>query len=138
MIGDMRSHQTLAEVRTQLRGPIFVVGHGTESAGAGPGLGEVSVEIDQFQHLGHRGHLQLAFANGRLYQAVFSPSTPGEYFASVEVLTGAIRPAAGEVWFDPSTRVHLVLINGQGRSVAWEDECIGEEIAVRRDHHPTR
>ena len=103
-----------------------MVTHGTEPASAVPGLGELSVEVDPFQDLGQRGHLLLAFANGRLYQAVFSPATPGEYLAGVEGLTGAVLPAPGEVWFDPSTRVHLVNVGGQGPRVTWEDECIAE------------
>jgi hypothetical protein len=131
MIGELHSRQTLAEVKAQLGKPVSVV---VDSAHASvPGLEELWIEMEEFQHLGHRGRLRLAFANGRLYHARFSPSAPREYIAGVERLAGAIRPAAGEVWFDPSTRVHLVDVMEQGLGVAWEDECIGEEVAIRKD-----
>jgi len=131
MIGELHSRQTPAEVKAQLGKPVSVV---VDSAHASvPGLEELSIELEEFHHLGHRGRLRLAFANGRLYQARFSPSAPREYLAGVERLAGAIRPAAGEVWFDPSTRVHLVDVMEQGLGVAWEDECIGEEVAIRKD-----
>jgi hypothetical protein len=138
MIGELHSHQTLAEVKARLGRPVSVVVDPARSSGAVPGLEELLIELDEFQDLGHRGRLRLAFANGRLYEAVFSPSAPGEYFAGVERLPGAVRPAIGEVWFDPSTRVHLVDIGGQGRGVAWKDECIEEEVAIRKDHPRAR
>ena len=133
MIGELHSHQTLAEVKAQLRRPVSVVVDPVQSVRAVPGLEELLVELDEFQHLGHRGRLRLAFANGRQYRTVFSPSAPREYLAGVERLTGAARPAVGEVWFEPSTRVYLVDSSGEDRGVAWEDECIGEEVAVRKD-----
>ena len=138
MIGELHSHQTLAEVKAQLRRPVSVVVDPVQSVRAVSGLEELLVELDEFQHLGHRGRLRLAFANGRLYQAVFSPSAPREYLAGVEQLTGATRPAVGEVWFEPSTRVHLVDGSGEGRGVAWEDECIQEEVAIRKERSRTR
>ena len=96
--------------------------------------GELGVQVGQFEHLGHVGRLRLFFADGRLYRAVFTPSSPEDYFARVEGLAGALRPAPGEVWFDPSTRVHLLKGGRPGdEGVAWEDECIGEELANRFD-----
>jgi len=131
MIGDMHSHQTLAEIRTHLSGRISI-----DDASLPPrGLAnELRVQLDRFEHLGHAGRLRLSFSNGRLYKAVFSPSSPADYFARVEGLAGASRPAPGEVWFDPSTRVHLLDGRGPEQGVAWEDECIAEEVAIRVDH----
>jgi hypothetical protein len=131
MIGDLRSHQTLAEIRTHLPGPITVDVAPQPPRGL---VKELRVQLDRFEHLGHAGRLQLSFADGRLYQAVFSTSSPADYLARVEALAGASRPAPGEVWFDPSTRVHLLDGSGSAQGVAWEDECIGEEIAIRVDH----
>ena len=128
MIGEMHSHETLGEIRTHLPGPI------TADLAPQPRralVSELHVQLDRFEHLGHAGRLKLSFADGRLYQAVFSTSSPADYLARVEALAGASRPAPGEVWFDPSTRVHLLDGSGPEQGVAWDDECIGEEVAIR-------
>lgn len=131
MIGDMHSHKTLAEIRTHLPGPISIDDAPQPARAL---VNELRVKLDRFEHLGHAGRLRLSFSDGRLYQAVFSPLSPADYFARVEGLAGASRPAPGEVWFDPSTRVHLLDGGGPEQAVAWEDECIGEEVAIRVDH----
>ena len=129
MIGGLLSHQTLADIRPDLRGRMTIDSCPPASCPAG----ELRIQVAEFEHLGHSGRLQLAFFDGRLYQAVFTPSSPAAYFAKVGSLAGVHQPPAdGELWFEPSTRVH-VLHGPAERGVAWEDECIGEEVANRLD-----
>lgn len=97
-----------------------------------------TVVVRDFEHLGHRGSLEVTFFNGRLAQTFFFPKNFDQYLEVLSFQTGSdvtvldldhLQGSYGEsMLIQPHVRLFAAKDFEGNSYVCWEDERLIEEI----------
>ncbi len=133
LIGDLKSYQTISDVRSSL-GPLAEKWEVLEDSGKGSKSSKPPFEIftavvHGYVHEGFRGDLRLTFFNNRLMSTWFYPDDLAGYRKALNVKIPAL--AERESIKIPPFTVILVATDYRGkRYVAWEDSRLQEQMSM--------